>query len=164
METKRVMIEDRNHIKDEELGEAAGILRSGGLVAFPTETVYGLGGNALDEDAAGKIYAAKGRPSDNPLIAHVSCMEEVAPLVKEIPEAGRKLMEAFWPGPLTMIFPKSDKSPMAQQAVWIPWQFVCRTTRWQTGLLLWPECPWPRPAPIHPAVQVPLRPTMYGRI
>ena len=111
METKRVMIEDRNHIKDEELGEAAGILRSGGLVAFPTETVYGLGGNALDEDAAGKIYAAKGRPSDNPLIAHVSCMEEVAPLVKEIPEAGRKLMEAFWPGPLTMIFPKSDKVP-----------------------------------------------------
>ena len=111
METKRIIIEDRNHIKDEERKEAASILRSGGLVAFPTETVYGLGGNALDEDAAGKIYAAKGRPSDNPLIAHVSCMEEVAPLVKEIPEAGRKLMEAFWPGPLTMIFPKSDKVP-----------------------------------------------------
>ena len=111
METKRIVIEDRNHIKDEELKEAAGILRSGGLVAFPTETVYGLGGNALDEDAARKIYAAKGRPSDNPLIAHVSCVEEVAPLVKEIPEAGRKLMEAFWPGPLTMIFPKSDKVP-----------------------------------------------------
>ena len=111
METKRIIIEDRNHIKDEELKEAAGILRSGGLVAFPTETVYGLGGNALDEDAARKIYAAKGRPSDNPLIAHVSCVEEVEPLVKEIPEAGRKLMEAFWPGPLTMIFPKSDKVP-----------------------------------------------------
>ena len=111
METKRIIIEDRNHIKDEELKEAARILRSGGLVAFPTETVYGLGGNALDEDAARKIYAAKGRPSDNPLIAHVSCVEEVAPLVKEIPEAGRKLMEAFWPGPLTMIFPKSEKVP-----------------------------------------------------
>lgn len=111
METKRIIIEDRNHIKDEELKEAAGILRSGGLVAFPTETVYGLGGNALDEDAARKIYAAKGRPSDNPLIAHVSCVEEVEPLVKEIPEAGRKLMEAFWPGPLTMIFPKSEKVP-----------------------------------------------------
>ena len=75
METKRIIIEDRNHIKDEELKEAASILRSGGLVAFPTETVYGLGGNALDEDAARKIYAAKGRPSDNPLIAHVSCVE-----------------------------------------------------------------------------------------
>ena len=111
METKRIVIEDRNHIKDEELKEAAGILRSGGLVAFPTETVYGLGGNALDEDAARKIYAAKGRPSDNPLVAHVSCVEEVEPLVKEIPEAGRKLMEAFWPGPLTMIFPKSEKVP-----------------------------------------------------
>lgn len=111
METKRIIIEDRNHIKDKELKEAAGILRSGGLVAFPTETVYGLGGNALDEDAARKIYAAKGRPSDNPLIAHVSCVEEVEPLVKEIPEAGRKLMEAFWPGPLTMIFPKSEKVP-----------------------------------------------------
>ena len=111
METKRIVIEDRNHIKDEELKEAASILRSGGLVAFPTETVYGLGGNALDEDAARKIYAAKGRPSDNPLIAHVSCVEEVEPLVKEIPEAGRKLMEAFWPGPLTMIFPKSEKVP-----------------------------------------------------
>ena len=111
METKRIVIEDRNHIKDEELKEAAGILRSGGLVAFPTETVYGLGGNALDEDAARKIYAAKGRPSDNPLIAQVSCVEEVEPLVKEIPEAGRKLMEAFWPGPLTMIFPKSEKVP-----------------------------------------------------
>ena len=61
METKRIIIEDRNHIKDEELKEAASILRSGGLVAFPTETVYGLGGNALDEDAARKIYAAKGR-------------------------------------------------------------------------------------------------------
>ena len=98
-------------IRDRELKEAARILRSGGLVAFPTETVYGLGGNALDEDAARKIYAAKGRPSDNPLIAHVSCVEEVEPLVKEIPEAGRKLMEAFWPGPLTMIFPKSEKVP-----------------------------------------------------
>ena len=111
METKRIVIEDRRNIKDEELAEAAAVLKSGGLVAFPTETVYGLGGNALDEDAARKIYAAKGRPSDNPLIAHISCAAELAPLVREIPEAGRKLMEAFWPGPLTMIFPKSSKVP-----------------------------------------------------
>ena len=111
METKRIKITDTEHIKDEELLEGAQIIREGGLVAFPTETVYGLGGNALDENAAKKIYAAKGRPSDNPLIAHVSCAAEVEPLVKEIPEAGRKLMEAFWPGPLTIIFPKSDIVP-----------------------------------------------------
>ncbi|MDO5418025.1 MAG: L-threonylcarbamoyladenylate synthase [Lachnospiraceae bacterium] len=111
MKTKRIKIEDVRHPKDEELLEAAQILRNGGLVAFPTETVYGLGGNALDADASRKIYAAKGRPSDNPLIAHISCMEELAPLVKEIPEAGRVLAEKYWPGPLTMIFPKSDIVP-----------------------------------------------------
>ena len=111
METKRIKISDTKNINDDELKEAAQILRDGGLVAFPTETVYGLGGNALDEKAAGKIYAAKGRPSDNPLIAHVSCAAEVTPLVKYIPEAGKKLMDAFWPGPLTIIFPKSDIVP-----------------------------------------------------
>ena len=94
METKMVKIQDTAEIRDEELAEAAQILRDGGLVAFPTETVYGLGANALNEEAAKKIYAAKGRPSDNPLIAHISCMEELEPLVKEIPEAGRKLAEA----------------------------------------------------------------------
>ena len=113
MDTKEIVIKDREHIEDSELLEAARILREGGLVAFPTETVYGLGGNALDEKASGKIYAAKGRPSDNPLIAHVSCLEEVGPLVSRVPEAGRKLMEAFWPGPLTLIFPKSSQVPYA---------------------------------------------------
>ena len=111
MNTKLVKIEDTKQIKDEELAEAAQILRDGGLVAFPTETVYGLGANALDETAAKKIYAAKGRPSDNPLIAHISCLEELETLVAYIPEAGRKLAEAFWPGPLTMVFPKSDIVP-----------------------------------------------------
>lgn len=111
METKMVKIQDTAEIRDEELAKAAQILRDGGLVAFPTETVYGLGANALNEEAAKKIYAAKGRPSDNPLIAHISCMEELEPLVKEIPEAGRKLAEAYWPGPLTMIFPKSSIVP-----------------------------------------------------
>lgn len=111
MKTKRVVIRDVENLKDEELLEAAQILRDGGLVAFPTETVYGLGGNALDKEAAKKIYAAKGRPSDNPLIAHISCMEELAPLVREIPEAGRKLAEKFWPGPLTLVFPKSERVP-----------------------------------------------------
>ncbi len=79
-------------------------------MAFPTETVYGLGGNALDEDAARKKLCRKGRPSDNPLIAHVSCVEEVAPLVGDT-GGWQEADGAFWPGPLTMIFPKSEKVP-----------------------------------------------------
>lgn len=96
----------------EYLKEAAEILRQGGLVAFPTETVYGLGANALDEKAARKIYEAKGRPSDNPLIAHVADFEGIHPLVARIPEMGRKLAETFWPGPMTLVFPKSDLVPL----------------------------------------------------
>lgn len=111
MDTKLVKIGDVNKIKDEELQEAAQIIRSGGLVAFPTETVYGLGANALDEEAAKKIYAAKGRPSDNPLIAHISSFEELEPLVSGIPKMGRRLAQAYWPGPLTMVFPKSKRVP-----------------------------------------------------
>ena len=95
----------------EGISEAAEILKGGGLVAFPTETVYGLGGNGLDKEAAKKIYAAKGRPSDNPLILHVSSIEEVYPLVKALPEKAKKLMEAFWPGPLTLVLLKSDWVP-----------------------------------------------------
>ena len=95
----------------EGISKAAEILKQGGLVAFPTETVYGLGGNGLDKEAAKKIYAAKGRPSDNPLILHVSSIEEVYPLVKALPEKAKKLMEAFWPGPLTLVLPKSDLVP-----------------------------------------------------
>ena len=106
-----VRIDSSEKLCEEELQEAALILKNGGLVAFPTETVYGLGANALDEKAAGKIYAAKGRPSDNPLIAHISSIEELEPLVTEIPDVGRRLAEAFWPGPLTMVFPKSSRVP-----------------------------------------------------
>lgn len=112
MKTKIIKITDKNDGNEAELLEAAGVLRSGGLVAFPTETVYGLGANALDEEAAKKIYEAKGRPSDNPLIAHISGMDELPALVKEIPEPARVLAEKFWPGPLTMIFPKSGKVPL----------------------------------------------------
>ncbi|MCD8221108.1 MAG: threonylcarbamoyl-AMP synthase [Clostridiales bacterium] len=111
METKWVHIKEPASVKDEELEEAVEILRSGGLVAFPTETVYGLGANALDETASVKIYAAKGRPSDNPLIAHISGIGELEPLTARVPDAGRRLAGAFWPGPLTMIFPKSIRVP-----------------------------------------------------
>lgn len=111
METKIIRIEDKNNLRDEQLVEAAEILKNGGLVAFPTETVYGLGANALEEQASAKIYAAKGRPSDNPLIAHIASMEDLPKLAAEIPEAGRKLAEKYWPGPLTLIFPKKDVVP-----------------------------------------------------
>ena len=91
--------------------EASDILKKGEMVAFPTETVYGLGANALDEMASKKIYEAKGRPSDNPLIVHVANMKQLEPLVKDIPENAVKLMKAFWPGPLTIVFNKSEKVP-----------------------------------------------------
>jgi L-threonylcarbamoyladenylate synthase len=91
--------------------EAAQIIQRGGLVAFPTETVYGLGANALDEKAVKNIFKAKGRPSDNPLIVHISSKKELPQLVEYIPKKAHILMDAFWPGPLTLIFPKSDKIP-----------------------------------------------------
>ncbi len=102
---------DVDNIDMEVIKEASDILHAGDMVAFPTETVYGLGANALDEMASKKIYAAKGRPSDNPLIVHVANEQQILPLVKEIPESARKLMKAFWPGPLTIIFNKSDVVP-----------------------------------------------------
>lgn len=84
-------------------------VKGGSLVAFPTETVYGLGANALDEKAAAKIYAAKGRPSDNPLIVHIADMEKLENITEEIPEAAMKLAEKFWPGPLTMVMKKVQR-------------------------------------------------------
>ena len=97
--------------EDERIEEAAEIIRNGGLVAFPTETVYGLGANGLNADAAMKIYSAKGRPSDNPLIIHISNLDMLEDLVKEVPKVAKKLIEEFWPGPMTLIFKKSDIVP-----------------------------------------------------
>ena len=93
--------------------EAAKIIREGGLVAFPTETVYGLGGDAFDANAAAGIYSAKGRPSDNPLIVHIGKVEDLSRLSDSVPESAYALAEKFWPGPLTMIIPKNDKVPMS---------------------------------------------------
>ena len=86
-------------------------MKSGGLVAFPTETVYGLGGNAMEKEAAKKIYHAKGRPSDNPLIVHIADMDALEKLAEDIPENARKLAKKFWPGPLTMILKKNVMVP-----------------------------------------------------
>jgi L-threonylcarbamoyladenylate synthase len=96
--------------------EAAGILRAGGLVAFPTETVYGLGANALDEEAVRGIFRAKGRPQDNPLIVHLPKGELPAGLVLALPGSAQGLIEAFWPGPLTLVLPKGPKIPTAVSA------------------------------------------------
>ena len=110
METKVFVARD-NYIKDEELKEASAVIRSGGLVAFPTETVYGLGGDATNPEASRKIYAAKGRPSDNPLIVHIADFSQLRNIVAEVPQEAEKLAEAFWPGPLTMILRKNEVIP-----------------------------------------------------
>lgn len=91
--------------------QAAKIIQSGGLVAFPTETVYGLGADGMNADASAKIYAAKGRPSDNPLILHIAKKEELAQITDKIPTKAEMLMDVFWPGPLTMIFEKKKEVP-----------------------------------------------------
>lgn len=102
---------DENCIDEMIMKEAGELLKAGALVAFPTETVYGLGANALDEKAAAKIYAAKGRPSDNPLIIHIADMDSLPRITKEIPDAAYQLAEKFWPGPLTMVLKKSEEVP-----------------------------------------------------
>lgn len=113
MQTTIVAIGDGDTAEsiDEKLSVAGDIIRRGGLVAFPTETVYGLGGDALCPASSGKIYAAKGRPSDNPLIIHIAEMAALERIVCEIPLKAVKLAEVFWPGPLTMIFKKSAIVP-----------------------------------------------------
>ena len=93
------------------IDECGRLIKEGGLVAFPTETVYGLGGDALNEGSSEKIYSAKGRPSDNPLIVHISDMDSLESIVSEIPEECRILAERFWPGPLTMVMRSSGKVP-----------------------------------------------------
>ncbi|WIF96165.1 L-threonylcarbamoyladenylate synthase [Caminicella sporogenes] len=110
MNTKFINI-DPDNIDMEKLKIVADILKNGGTVAFPTETVYGLGANALCEEAVKKIFKAKGRPSDNPLIVHVSKLEDINELVLEISEKAQIVMEKFWPGPITLIFKKSDIVP-----------------------------------------------------
>lgn len=111
MKTEIIKVDISKPNWDKQLEYAAQVLRDGGLVAFPTETVYGLGANALDQAAVEGIYRAKGRPSDNPLIVHIAETSTLKELTSSIPGAAAKLMEACWPGPLTLLMPKSDKIP-----------------------------------------------------
>lgn len=114
MDTK--VSEIKSAVEDEyKIGEAAQIIKNGGLVAFPTETVYGLGADALNEEAVKKIFIAKGRPQDNPLIVHVSS-KNIEAYVKEIPDIAKKLINKFWPGPLTIILNKKDIIPNVTSA------------------------------------------------
>ena len=114
MDTK--VSEIKSSVDDEyKIREAAQIIKNGGLVAFPTETVYGLGADALNEEAVKKIFIAKGRPQDNPLIVHVSS-KNIEAYVKEIPDISKKLINKFWPGPLTIILNKKDIIPNVTSA------------------------------------------------
>ena len=107
---------------------AGDILKAGGLVAFPTETVYGLGGNALDPQASMKIYAAKGRPSDNPLIVHIAEIDQLAKITTEIPQGAKILAEKYWPGPLTMILPRRTLYRRRRPEDWTVWLSVSLVT------------------------------------
>ena len=111
IKTEILKITGEKEVDEERIERATQVLKQGGLVAFPTETVYGLGGNGLDPLIVDKIYKAKGRPSDNPMILHISNKKDLPPLVKSIPPIGEKLMDKFWPGPLTLIFEKSSIVP-----------------------------------------------------
>lgn len=114
METKRIYITEENGGKraaEEALNEGAALLRQGEVVAFPTETVYGLGADALNGEACEKIFVVKGRPADNPLIVHVSSVEEARTIVREWPEKAEICAREFWPGPLTLVLPKAGIIP-----------------------------------------------------
>lgn len=112
MKTKVIRI-DENDIDRQAVEEAGEILKRGGLVAFPTETVYGLGGDALNGESSARIYAAKGRPSDNPLIIHIADMDALSGIAVDVPKKAYLLADRYWPGPLTMIFHKADLVPHA---------------------------------------------------
>ncbi|MBQ6462716.1 MAG: threonylcarbamoyl-AMP synthase [Pseudobutyrivibrio sp.] len=107
----RIMDVSTEPMNMDYIKEASEILRNGGLVAFPTETVYGLGGDATDKEASKKIYAAKGRPSDNPLIVHIAKFSQLEDISKDLPDNAKKLADAFWPGPLTMVVNKNEVIP-----------------------------------------------------
>ena len=141
MKTKIVNL-DTDDLKEGCFKEACEILKAGGLVAFPTETVYGLGANALDDNASIKIYKAKGRPSDNPLIVHISKVKDIEILAQDIPEKAYQLAEVFWPGPLTIILKKKACVPyqttggLDTVAIRLPANQIARNLIAQSGIYI----------------------------
>ncbi|MEM4430439.1 MAG: L-threonylcarbamoyladenylate synthase, partial [Thermofilaceae archaeon] len=111
MAITRIWRVDPSNPEPRVIAEAAALLREGGLVAFPTETVYGLGADSFNRGAVRRIYQVKGRPPDNPLIVHISSIEQIARVSSRAPEIVERLAEAFWPGPLTVVIPKADSVP-----------------------------------------------------
>ena len=140
----------------ENIKKCAEIIKNGGLVAFPTETVYGLGANALLGKSVKEIYAAKGRPSDNPLIVHIADKSTVFEIAKTVPPLALKFMDAFMPGPVTAVLPKKSIVPdvvtggLNTVAVRMPQNEIART------LSRLRECPFARPAPIPAESPAPL--------
>ena len=134
--------DESNIINNEVIKTAADVIRRGGLVAFPTETVYGLGGDAFDETAASRIYEAKGRPSDNPLIIHISDVKDLERVCDNVPQEAYMLADKFWPGPLTIILKKNGKVPMSVTggldtvAVRLPSHHVARAIIAESGTLI----------------------------
>ena len=109
MLTKRLKTDRESY--DGSIKEAARILKNGGIAAIPTETVYGLAASALDEEAVKKVFIAKGRPQDNPLIVHIANINALNEIAADIPDGAYKCAEKFWPGPLTMVLKRTDKIP-----------------------------------------------------
>jgi L-threonylcarbamoyladenylate synthase len=132
-------------VNDDSIEKAAALLMAGCVVAFPTETVYGLGANGLNDAAAARIFAAKGRPQDNPLILHVSQKSEAVPLVKRIPEEAMLLMGAFWPGPLTLVLESSSLVPLIVRAGLPSVAVRCPENEWARRLIA--RCGFPLAAP-----------------
>lgn len=131
---------DKENIDIDEVKKHAELLKKGSTVIFPTETVYGLGANALDENAVAKIYEAKGRPSDNPLIVHISDKEDVYKLANNVSEKAKIIMDKFWPGPLTVIFekkyiiPKRTSGGLNTVAIRMPSHPIARTLIKESGV------------------------------
>jgi len=165
---------DKDNLTETAFEEAGKILRNGGLVAFPTETVYGLGADALNSEAAAKIYVAKGRPSDNPLIVHIAEKEDLKRLTTDISPEAEVLIETFWPGPLTLVFHKRAEVPdgttggLSTVAVRMPAHKIARELIRSSGVLI--AAPSanlsgrPSPTEAEHVCQARLRQSMSGRI